>query len=103
MKRENAERLAASGEEVTLEQAKAVIQEFLTQLARCQVCDNSGKFTFGHETTIAQDVKRFGGYLSEERTVSEGMTSACPACGDGSGDPVFVKWHCFRGEFLQVV
>jgi len=91
-------RLAATaGEDLRVDQAKAVIDEYLLRLAKCPVCNGSGDFTFGQKTAVkAED--RHGNAVAGGVTVPAGTDSRCPLCGDGSGDPKFVGWHCLRGD-----
>jgi hypothetical protein len=100
MKRDIAERMAATKicEDLTVKQAKAVIQEFLAQLAQCPVCDGTGEFIFGRDVEI--DTKdHMGRPLGDrERRIEKGTTSSCPRCGGEKVDPEFVVWHCVHGD-----
>ncbi len=75
---------------MTVEQAQAIIQEFLTQLARCPVCDGSGTVTFGQSAAV--DMTDTRGQPAD-RFIPAGTSGTCPYC-DGKGDPEFVVWSC---------
>jgi hypothetical protein len=97
VKRDTAERLAATiVPGVSVEDAQAIIQEFLTQLARCPVCDGTGMFTFASDVKI--DARDPTGHPLVDARVDKGTTTSCPCCGGEKWDPEFVAWHCFRGD-----
>jgi len=95
MKRDMAERMAATAVDGVSVPAGAVIREFLTQLARCPACDGSGTFTFPKDLEV--EVKdRHGSH--EGSYVPSGATSVCPLCMGEKHDPAFVAWHCVQGR-----
>ena len=104
MKREIAERIAATMVEgVTVGQAREIIGSFLTEIARCPVCDGSGEITFARDVQIATtEPGRSPG--DGGRFIQQGTTGTCPLCGSiepnetGRGDPEFVFWYCEKGD-----
>lgn len=95
VKPETAQRLAATATEgLTTAQARAVILEYLAQLARCPVCDNTGRFTYDREVPVNLSDRPHG--MPESSYITPGATSPCPRCLDGHGDPEFVAWHCWH-------
>lgn len=99
MNRTDAERLASTVVDgVTVNETRAIIDEFLRQIARCPVCGDTGRFTFDQPTTVEQpDPGHPSG--SSPLDVVKGYTTDCPRCGPpdegkGRGDPAFVRWCC---------
>ncbi|MDP9334935.1 MAG: hypothetical protein M3Q30_16720, partial [Actinomycetota bacterium] len=98
MKIETAHSLAATAQEgITVTQVKNVIDAFVDAISRCPICDRSGVFIFGRNTTM--DVPGF------PNEIPAGTRSTCPSCGDPAsqldttpGDREFFGWHCFRGD-----
>jgi hypothetical protein len=85
--------------------ADALIDAYLRELARCPVCDGSGRTTFGRDTTVGPMMTGAGSPASQDRRyVPAGTEASCPRCGgddpltSGVGDPEFVAWHCVVGE-----
>ena len=104
MERELAERIAATVDnEITVEQARRIIGEFLTQLARCPVCDGTGTITFGRdvEARVTDPTRLSGPHVVY---IEAGTPGSCPRCGSrneeesGRGDPAWVIWHCAVGD-----
>jgi hypothetical protein len=96
---EIAEKLAAAEVDgVTVSQAQSIIRAFLSEVARCPVCDGTGSFTFGNEVIVPMKDAQGQSIRSERRFIEAGTTSPCPRCSDGTGDPDFVAWHCERGD-----
>lgn len=105
MKTDTAIRFAASAENgVTVAQTQHIVAEYLKYVARCPVCENEGRFTFGRDVNMRmRDTYKPNEALSE-RTVVAGTEAPCPRCGgpdeDGTvrGDPNHVAWHCLQGD-----
>lgn len=100
---ELAERIAASMVDgVTVDQAHLIIQTFLEQLARCPVCDGSGRFTFRRDLEL--DVRDRLSPRAADRYIPAGTSGTCPFCGtndpqtSGKGDSEWVGWHCYLGQ-----
>jgi hypothetical protein len=106
MKRDIAERLAATAVDgVTVDQARTIIETFLTQIARCPVCDGSGRIVYGREMVIETRAGDFNAaVLDGGRRIPKGTAGSCPRCGssepeeNGKGDPEWVAWHCAKGD-----
>ncbi len=103
MKRDIAERLASTVVDgVAFADAQQIIATFLTQLARCPVCDGSGTFAFGRDVTMTVSDRHLGKNMSGQ--VTAGTMGLCPRCGSddenasGKGDPDYVAWHCYHGD-----
>jgi hypothetical protein len=97
MKMALAERLSVTAtEKVTVDQGRAVIREFLVQLAQCPLCDGTGRYTFDREVQV--DAKDSHGVEIRSSYVSAGTVGLCPKCVEGNGDPEFVAWHCTLGK-----
>jgi hypothetical protein len=104
MKRDLAERIAATTVEgVTFDQAREIIGAFLTEIARCPVCDGSGEITFARDVQISTtEPGRASG--DGRRYIEKGTVGSCPLCGStepsesARGDPEFVAWHCEQGD-----
>jgi hypothetical protein len=103
MKQDIAERFAATAiEGITVEQARQIIGEFLTQIVRCPVCDGSGEIQFGRDVVLP--VRGDYGRSESEQYFPAGTVGKCPRCGggdeDGGGrfDPEYVAWHCVQGS-----
>lgn len=96
MKRDIAERLAATKicDDVTVEQTRAIIREFLTELARCPVCDSSGEFTYRRDVQVQITEARGPAHV----TVKAGTPAVCPLCAGSQYDPTYVVWHCKKAE-----
>lgn len=102
MEREIAERFAATTVEgLTLKNTRAVIQAFVTELARCATCDGSGVITFGRDVQIEGAENH---HPAGDLRILAGTRGSCPRCGSldraesGKGDPEFVAWHCTKGD-----
>jgi hypothetical protein len=96
MKQDTAERLAATAVKgLSVEDAKAVIQAFLSHIKLCLVCDGTGEFTFSSEIEIAtmNDPAQL-----EDRRIAAGTIVKCPKCGGEGTDPEFVSWSCRHGD-----
>jgi hypothetical protein len=83
-------------DDVTPDKAAAIVREFLEQLSRCGVCDNTGMFTFLRDVQVYPTNDR-----GEQKpmVVPGGTVGPCPRCGffenNGDGrDPAWVKWFC---------
>ena len=92
----------ADVENVTLDQARRIIHEFLVQAARCPVCEGTGTFTFTHDTVVQED---HGHGKPPTMTVKAGSVISCPRCG-GAGETLgrdlrHVVWHCLSEEAVQ--
>jgi hypothetical protein len=93
MKPETAVRLASTTtDSVGVEDAKAIVREFLAQIGRCSACDDVGVLVVGRQASIEV---RGPGPTSHKLSVGE-VIDPCPRCGGkGSHDPDFVAWHCY--------
>lgn len=105
MNRDHAERIAATSvEALSVDSARTVIAKFVTELARCPVCDGSGRFTLVRDIELPF-VDNLGRPVAEaNRIVRAGAEVPCPRCGSmdngdsGKGDPEHVAWHCTVGD-----
>lgn len=105
MKRDIAERIAATSvEDFTVEKVRTVIAAFLSELARCPLCNGDQTFTFPRDVWI-DTVDNYGRPLGGTgRYIKAGTVASCPLCGDDrdyprvNGDPEHVAWHCELGE-----
>lgn len=100
MKQEIAARLAATAVDgITVDQARAIIRAFLVELARCPLCDGSGRYVFRRAVTNGKRATH------DSVLVPAGTSGSCPVCGSEDeepvGDPEYVGWHCLRGEADQ--
>lgn len=91
--RADAESLAAVAAGVSREQARAVISEYLTRIARCQVCGDTGRFRF--DLPLTMRIAETGSAMK----ANVGDETDCPRCGppvdgSGAGNPSFVRWYC---------
>ncbi|MGO9872681.1 MAG: hypothetical protein ACLPVY_02685 [Acidimicrobiia bacterium] len=104
MKREIAERLAASCVDgVSVADARKVINAFLSEIAKCSVCDDQGtlKVARGAHFELAGggfDQPPEGSYIEAGKLIS------CPRCGSRhpeeaalKHDPDWVGWRCYLG------
>jgi len=83
-------RLAITATEgVSVGQATVLVQEYLSQLARCPMCQGEHGFTFKRDIEI------------DQARIVAGTSGMCPYCADGAGDPDYVVWHCARGDFEE--
>lgn len=104
MNQDIAERFAATAVDgITVAQARTIIREFLSQIARCPVCNDTGRITFGRDMEVKlMDNPRHANATAQ--WLQAGSETDCPRCGPptddgrGKGDPLYVAWHCSRGE-----
>lgn len=108
IKRDIAERFAAVEVDppITQKDANAIIETFLTYLARCEVCDGDGTMEVGHDLMVyVGEVGRGPGEL-ENRLIPAGRLTTCVRCGGRASastghDPDHVGWHCFQGQNMD--
>jgi hypothetical protein len=92
MQPDTAVRLAtvAGDELVTVDQAAAIVGEFLRRLAVCSACMDAGTIVYGRDVTLMGP----GTHGESKLQMRAGMESACPSCGGSNGDAEWVKWFC---------
>src|SRR5271157_974936 len=93
MQRDTSVRLAATAagaDPATVEQAAAIVGEFLRRLTSCSACDASGAMTYGRDVTLIGP----GTHGESKLQMRAGMEGLCPRCGGSNGDPEWVKWFC---------
>lgn len=101
MNRDVAERIARTAvdvAELSLEHVHTIIATYLTEVARCPVCDGAGAITAGRDIHVHL-ADRGGAAASESTYVPAGTSMSCPRCGgdqpDASAhDPEHVGWYC---------
>jgi hypothetical protein len=97
MKPETALRLAASAADtecrVSVDQATAIVKEFLARMALCPACDGSGDLEVGRETERTATLRN-GDQGSHTVRLESGSLGPCPRCGGAHGDPDWVYWVC---------
>lgn len=92
MDRVTAERIAAATAGVTYRQAAMVIDEVLRQLGKCDLCQDTGRFTFTKSVSV--ELRHSGGHGGYAGYLPAGTETDCPRCLDGDGDPRWVGWYC---------
>lgn len=104
MDHEMAVRLASTVvPEVTVDQARLIVSEFLSQLAVCSMCGGEGKFVAGHGFTYPVPERNRNVLGTNGITIDKGTTWDCPQCGTHDRDesvgkdPRFIGWHCLDG------
>lgn len=83
-----------------INQAKALIDEYLRRLAECSVCDGSGRFSFPLGMELDHLLDRSGNEIRNPY-VRAGTPGTCPGCGGKQHDPEFFAWHCFNESKLD--
>jgi hypothetical protein len=89
--------------EVSVEQAWAIVAEFLTRLVVCGMCGGVGKFTAGHGFTYPTPAE-LRSYTGNGVTIAAGSEWDCPQCGAHDRDqavgkdPRFFAWLCLVGD-----
>jgi len=106
MKREIAERLAASCVDgVSIADAVKVINAFVSEIAKCSVCDGQGtvKVARGAHFKLAGVGAGFD-QPPEGSYIEAGNVISCPRCGSRhfaeealKHDPDWVGWRCYLG------
>jgi len=84
---------------VSVDDADAIIREFLVQISRCPACDDTGSLIVACEVSFPT---KLHGEAVLGAYIEAGTPGPCPRCGGldngrARHDPEFVVWHCFSG------
>ncbi len=92
MNPDTAVRLAASAvDEMTVDHARSVVTEYLTQLTTCPACGGSQQFTYRRDVEVSGRTTHYG---EDTVRVTAGTPGVCPKCAGEEGDPDWVRWVC---------